>query len=149
MGKVLGYTRLTVPGNPSLQNRPAVVKVGGKLLDDTIEEVEKSIGEIEESIGEIEESIVPREIVAEEYDEETLYIPNDLVMHDGELFYCTEEQQEPGEFDPEYWVKTKVTIILADLLDRVKYLENRVTTLEEAQQPSSGGGDSGGGGPKI
>ena len=135
MGKVLGYTRLTVPGNPSLQNRPAVVKVGGKLLEDTIEEVEKSI--------------VPREIVAEEYNEGTSYSTNDFVMYDGKLYYCSGEPQEPGEFDPDFWEEADVTVILADLMGRVTDLENRVTALEEAQQPSSGGGDSGGGGTKI
>lgn len=50
MGKVLGHVRLTVPGSPSLQNRPAVVKVGGKNLEDYFAEI---IGNIDAKIAEI------------------------------------------------------------------------------------------------
>lgn len=57
MGKVLGHTRLTVPGNPSLQDRPAVVKSGGKLLEDILEEKDGDIASLTERIGELETAL--------------------------------------------------------------------------------------------
>lgn len=76
----LGHTRITVPGLPHLKNKTAVIKVGGKNLEEIVG------GASSKMIG------------VEDFDSTKNYKAGDMVMYDGLLYKFTEDHTA-GEWD--------------------------------------------------
>jgi hypothetical protein len=108
MGKQngLGYTRLTVSDDVNLKNKPITIMVGGKRLDEILEEMEAAINRNTTKVdGKCDLSVI-----APEYSSDVTYDEGDVVTHEGKLYACTKETT--GDWDDKSWNETTITEII-------------------------------------
>lgn len=103
----LGYTRLTVSDDVNLKNKPITIMVGGKRLDEILEEMADAIKENTTKVdGKCDLSVI-----APAYSGDVTYDEGDVVTHEGKLYACTKETT--GDWDDKSWDETTITEIIS------------------------------------
>ena len=102
----LGYTRLTVSDDVNMKNKPITIMVGGKRLDEILEEMEAAINRNTAKVdGKCDLSVI-----APEYSEKVSYEVGDIVTHKGKLYACG--KKTTGDWEEKSWDETTITEII-------------------------------------
>lgn len=124
MGKTLGYTRITVPGR--VGDAPAVIKVGGKNLEDILEGEQADVSKkadksyVDNKLDTKANAITVAgktdlSVIAPSFSKTSTYEEGAFVIQGGKLYECTTAVETAGDFNSTDWTERTVAYLITQL----------------------------------
>lgn len=129
MGKGLGYVNITVQDKEDLRDRPAIIRIGGKLIEDIIDAISTALAgkaSTADLANKADKSDLDKKanastvasktdlsVIAPSYDDTATYSAGDVVVKSGKLYQCKTAVETAEAFDPEKWTEVTVASLIA------------------------------------